>query len=343
MTTVTIRHYLAAAIVAAVGLITWIVVFSGINEETGSPLSEYLGFDRADLNFASAQETSEQITEAEQERQAAIAECMADYGFDYEPVEPASSAVSPPPGSREYAQVYGFGITTMAYSQAQVGDHLAGYPEPIEAPANPNLARVEALEPGQRSTYVETLTGAPPDSVEPVSADLLHGSTDAGGCQGQATADAAAHQAFYAEFAEDIDHLRQQILADPAVVEHQQRIETCVTDAGIEYTPTHDLHQRWAPTLHQIHDRTIDTQAPGPESDAPTRLLPRLSAQSRAELLTIQNEETELAVTVFDCGGSPAETADILTEVANRHEQAFITDNQTRLEAFKAEHAQPGQ
>jgi hypothetical protein len=311
-------------------------VMSNTEDDRSSPLSAYLGFDRPDLDFAADAETEAAMGQAAEQHETLVAACMADSGYEYEPADAEQTWTGPDPGSRRYAETYGFGITTMAYSQTQVGDHLTGYPEPAEPAPDPNLDHLEQLPSDQRVGYLRTLTGATIDPDQPITADLLRHTTGDRGCHGQATDRSAELTAFYDTFGDDIDQLRREVFTDPAVVEHDRHIEDCVTGTGIDYTPTWDLYQRWAPALQQIHDQTVDDSADHSATEgADDGALPQLTAQARAELLTIQNEETELAVAVHDCGGTPTKTAAVLTEAAHRHEQAFITNNQARLDAFR--------
>jgi hypothetical protein len=237
------------------------------------------------------------------------------------------------PSSRDYAAIYGFGITTQAFSQTQVGQHLVGYPDPVEPADNPNLGIVNDLEPDQRVAYLQALTGTSSDG-RPVTGEALALSARAGGCQGEALAHFEAQDRFYTEFADDLTVLRDEILADPRIVEHEQAVSECVTTDGLDYTPPTGLYQRWAPQLQEIR-ATLDTPVTVDdtiETEDNPRALPALPARAKAQLLSLQTEETALAVSVFNCGASPTETSDLYTQIAADHEQDFIRTHRQRLD-----------
>ena len=98
-------------------------------DQARSPLSNYVGLGQLDVNYRPDSPTL--IATAAAEREQLIAECMSEAGFDYQPLTIATGdRDGPDPATREYAETYGFGITTQAFSQTQVGQHLVGYPDP---------------------------------------------------------------------------------------------------------------------------------------------------------------------------------------------------------------------
>ena len=127
-----------------------------------SPIADFLGQDinRFDFDEAAA-------IEQQREAERAIASCMAEKGFEYTPTD-ANQMVSfrgPQddfdPGSDEWINKYGFGISTQRFPQSMVGD-LAGFSDegffgPEVDFVDPNQEYVEGLSEGEREAYQEAL------------------------------------------------------------------------------------------------------------------------------------------------------------------------------------------
>jgi hypothetical protein len=118
-----------------------------------------------------------------------VARCMARYGFSWEPwVEPAPSPPDADVGPVEWAERWGFGIST-----------TAGLRQPALA-GDPNLARLGSMGPDER----DALRAA------------MHG-TGQGGCQAGATAEVyGLRDRLIAPLRPALDELETRIAADPA-------------------------------------------------------------------------------------------------------------------------------
>lgn len=95
-----------------------------------------------------------------------IAQCMADAGFAYTPVSSAAPVVDTPaegpePGTLEYAEAFGYGVTVgpPQVGPPQDGEPQDGPPQPEESALDPNAAYVAALPQAAQEAYRIALTG----------------------------------------------------------------------------------------------------------------------------------------------------------------------------------------
>lgn len=336
----------------------WLWWDSQPGPELASPLSDYVGMDRIDLSAVSVLERQTDPAQAELRRQRIIAQCMTDRGVEFvvnrDAIDtglPEAGSDQPPTGSRAWAETYGFGITTMAFEQDQVGQHLVGYrdsstpvsapnsssdsalgsaPRPTSAIGQQNRAIFDALDQEARSAYLDALTGDPRVPTN-ITDELFADRPGVGGCLGEIQARAAAENRFYAEFGNEIDRLRSDLATDPRIQEHDRTVGRCVTAKGISYSGPGELHQRWADELRAI-EALLDGLA---VADSGVR--PHLPAEAKARLITIQTEEIELAVATYDCGGDPATTDALYTSVAHGLEEAFVERHRQRLDEFRTD------
>lgn len=318
---------------------------TGDRDEFASPLSNYIGIDRAGANSGLTTLLQERDGLAEENAQRMIAQCMAESGFEYATAGQRTEATreDQPADSREWAEIYGFGITTLAFSQQQVGQHLVGYqdnsatsPESAAstaaaAAAEENLAIFEQLDEGEKPRYLEALRGDPrvPDVA---SAEMYTAEPNATGCIAVIQQIAAVQSAFYSQFGDRLDDLQANVAADPRIAEHNSLVATCVTSKGLRYTESDQLYQRWSAELQAIQG-SLDF---GAVAGSGTK--PQFSAESKARLITIQNEETELATAMYDCGADPTTTNALYASVAHDLEEEFIDRHRAELDSFKDAH-----
>lgn len=331
--------------------------------EAASPLSEFLGEDLWGGDF------NEEDFAAEQRlREEKIAACMAEQGFEYIPVDPGQFDIfDGEPGldyeSREYAEKYGFGVTTERFSQAEVGPDLIGYDdsafEQFEDDGgfvDPNQEIIEAMDPGSQEAYYAALYGDEDDffpeiddtmSDEEVAALEDDFSFEPTGCQGEVWAD-EANNAFYQEFDSELTEMYQAAQDDPRVKAAEQEISDCVADEGLEFTGfDEDIWTRWEDDLFAIEEMIggfpgenlteEDFNAMSEQELNDLFSQPReFTDEARSRLATIQAEEIKLATTVWDCGGGFEAQEKLFQEVMFEYEQQFIDTNADRLSEFKA-------
>lgn len=131
------------------------------------PLEEVLGYD---LSFGSAADVAADIAWRENQ----VAQCMKEQGFEYWPMVPGAESITfhagPLPGSREFVEAYGFGISTQETGGA--GWTFSGTQAPEQ------LAYLEGMSAAETEAYNTALYG--PVTDDPASDD--QGVYRAGGC-----------------------------------------------------------------------------------------------------------------------------------------------------------------
>ncbi|MGI9596110.1 MAG: class I SAM-dependent methyltransferase [Acidimicrobiales bacterium] len=341
---------------------------TGETTEAGSPLSEFLGQDVYGIDGLD-ENAQARFADEERLREEKVAACMKQQGFEYVPREtPQFDFLTTADGlaydSREYAEKYGFGITTERFAQEEVGPDLIGHisDEPGESfEVDPNDAIVEAMDGATRAAYYEALYGGDDSfpSLDPAatSDDQLEALEDElgyepQGCEGEVWAE-QANNAFYQEFDSELQELYESVEDDPRLEERQTEITECVVDKGFQFGGLdrdgyQELYGRFEDGLNRIEemvgefpgeDLTDEELAAMTEEqldelfDKPRELTP----EAATLLGELQAEETELAVVVFDCGGSLSANEELYREVTAEYEERFLSDNADRLAPYEAD------
>lgn len=341
--------------------------------EAESPLAEFLGEETFGFGFdidIDDPATQARLAQDEQERQERVVACMSEQGFEYIPQEQSSfDFASFNDGldydSREYAEKYGFGITTQHFPQETVGPDLVGYDDSVFddiADQDANQEIVDSMDTATQDAYYEALYGAEPElefdfDPETATDEELEQMEDAfamapQGCFGEAYDSGRLNQ-FYNTFEDEIEAMYEAIEADPRIVEANQDIEDCVADSGYEFSMANggygDIYDRFAPRLDEVNaessgfgfdnltEEDFETMSED-ELEAMFNMAPELSDRGKQLLAELQDEETTIAVAVWDCGGSFGndEMRNLFQEVSVEYEERFIDENADRLEEFRS-------
>lgn len=168
---------------------------------------------------------------AEMERQ--VAACMAEEGFDYTPVDYSEvefdlgSTLELEPGSAEFAEQFGYGITTDPFTS---GDTEI---------ADPNEAYVAAMSDAERDAYLTALYGAGYADAGATAEDeaLEDYDWEEAGCTGRAQQQVMApgiqDEAFSALQA-DMLQMLEDADADPRLAQVTTDWSACMLDAGFD-------------------------------------------------------------------------------------------------------------
>jgi len=160
-----------------------------------------------------------------------IAQCMADAGFAYTPVDQPEAVTAPltepdpAPGTREYAERYGYGVTADPAAAAE--------PAPAEPWVDPNAAYVQAMPPAEQQEYWAALQG---DRAAAADDGEWQYDWHAADCQGWAqnevygTDDQLADE--FATLQAELADVRLAAAADPRVAELDAAWAACMADAG---------------------------------------------------------------------------------------------------------------
>lgn len=278
-----------------------------------------------------------------------VAECMADEGFEYtanvinpeEFVSPWMEAQELPPD--EFAEEYGYGISTMHYSQIEE-----------DLPADPNQEYRESLSPEATQAFEAALYG----DQEAWSFEEGEGPppVEERGCYGIASAEVYGEDPMedmqradpWSEFEglmNDISSLSQRIHTDPRLEEAGQAWLGCMADAGYPDfqrvgEAEQSIHQRmgelegWNMTESEMIE-SESTEAPSPDAsgDSSEAVIQEPPEIDPEELAEVQEYEIELAVA--DRGCMAEHYDEVFTEVSHTMQEEFIEEHRAELERYR--------
>ena len=336
---------------------------SGDIKLADSPLDEFLGVPSFDPSDAEASQA--QFEEQERARQEAIAACMRAEGFEYTPTDPSQYSFfededGPSWGSKEWVEKFGYGVTTMAFSQSEVGPDLIGYDDSqfgngaFDPEDDPNFAYTQSLSEAEQEAYEEALYGDQPEFDPETMTDeeinAVFENHEFTGCQneGQLEGDFGKQQAFYQEFGDEMDAMYEAMESDPRVLEAEAKIEACVIDKGAEYVSEQDSYEFYEDALEPMRSRLYgqfdDAAISGPDVESMSEEeleefynnlpQPELTAEDKVVLAELQQEEITSAVASFECGGGFENQIELFNDLRIDYEQRFLDDNRAALEAF---------
>lgn len=267
--------------------------------------------------------------EREHERNRITVECMQELGFEYVPVASPGGEIDLTRFSPEWAERYGFGVSTLHFAQSHVGSDLLGYPDDHlnGELADPNLDHLAGLGPEEYVAWTTALSGS----------GFVEGS---GGCTGEAFARTEQANAVFAEFNEELWALEDQIQADPRTLAYHEQVDACVAEAGFDWDNSQEPFYYFADRLQDLGPDAselpiVDWDAlTDAEVEALVATMYALSDQDRAILAEIQAEEVELAAVVAGCGGTQELENEALRAIRFEHEQQFVDQHADRLAAF---------
>lgn len=309
-------------LVLALGISALLLAGCGdTNDDEPQTLESFLGFD-GDQAEMQAQAEAQQG-----EMEEAIAACMAEEGFEYVPRDTATmfAQVEDDPrqelSEEEFREQYGYGISTIDPSEMAA-------PEPEE---DPNQRIQQEMDEAEREAYQLALHGEPPEVDQ--DADPEDMAFEPEGCQGEAMEEVQGGQmAVFQELQSEFMELQERIESDPRMVEALQEWQTCMRDAGYDYTerfePQNELFERMN-ELQQSAFEGVDPAEMDPEEGPPE---PDIDPDELEEL-----QEDELAVAAAEGACTEEHLADIEQEVRAEHEGSFIDEHRDVLEEARPE------
>jgi hypothetical protein len=222
--------------------------------------------------------TEEEFAQHIEDTQALIAECMAEAGFEYVPVdvktiETAQARVRKEPGytRRTYKEKWGLGVTTR-------------FDNPVrDTGLGPNLAIYESLSEEDQDAYFRTLFGKDPNMDFAFALDEEDFS-EAGGCTREAVEQVFTPKQIEGGYVNPKDVL---IDADPRIIEAHRNWSKCMHEFGYEYEEDQDeIIEEYQERLEELLD-----------GDDPATL-----TGARAEALRqLQQEEIEVSLADLEC------------------------------------------
>lgn len=306
---------------------------SASDEWTPGPLDEYL----AQIHgYSLDDDRTEEELQAESDRQnrqveELVAACMQDEGFDYTPAESSGGTVSSDDldvewGTREFAEQYGYGISTDPW----------GSPDDAEADewVDPNQEYIEQMSESELAAWSEALNGPPVEGDGEQEYDWT-----TAGCYG-----AAQHEVYeggvdsdeFAGIEDELDRFLEASGTDPQVVALDEAWSSCMADEGYDgltgvyaaqdalYTEYNAL-QGWDDPEYAALSESWDWEAepegpPAPEVD-------------EAAVAAFTEKEIGQAVADVDCQEEVDFTAERM-RIDHELQQGFVDQHADELEAW---------
>lgn len=270
-----------------------------------------------------------------------VAACMAELGFEYTPVDSSLGYELAEPeevlGTVEYAQLYGYGISTdpnrfEAGGRAQV---LAGGPPP-----DPNEAYVAGMSEAERTAYADALYGPQRDDGEVGDVGAADGRGDGpaeGGCEARARAAVERRLAWqetpgYQLALRGSTEAGELAAADARAAALDERWAECMSGAG------HPGHRRpWEPNaefageLNAANERAFAGLGPEPTAEQ------LQAAWAAVDAVRDEIAPREIAVATADAQCRDDVRYEVtLAVITAEYEQEFWDEHAVELEATLA-------
>ena len=325
-------------------------------EET---LADFFGYANEDPEAAEAE-----YREQESRIQESIRQCMAEAGFEYQPVLPPEGSfgfVDEEFDEGEWVRTQGFGITTW------YGNEELTEPERVEEWVDPNQEMLEAMSESESQAWNEALYGTEEEQMEdmvtevdPETGEEYQVSYGFGaGCSGKAyEAEYGEQQAtddLWTELNPEMEAMYERVQADPRIVELDAEWSACMAEAGYEYesmsqmqeTIYEDFQARfdaivgpgggYADPFEGWTQEEIDAFFEEKTQEEIDAFFAEAEESSRADvdmeaLTALQQEEIDLAVADFECRGDYYE---VYQEVSEEYEAEFVEQNREILEQIR--------
>lgn len=249
-----------------------------------------------------------------------VAACMAEAGFEYLPSISGhffvydESTQEDPPGSREFAEQYGYGNASRPDSMTSTssfGD-------------NPNDALIATMSESEADEYYLALYGTWfEDYLAAGSPEGFEGDWTRSGCDGRATHEVsragAESDATYLALKDEIDRIEAEVVpTHPDVVAADAEWSECMADAGF---PGYARQ----PDARASFNEHFTASGGGGGVVGPDGMTP-----GQAELI---QEETALATVDWDCIDEVGYD-DVVARVSNAAQQEFVDAHRDELDAW---------
>ncbi len=274
------------------------------------------------------------------------AECMAELGFEYIPVDWSAMgggmAISSdemdeiPWGTLEFAEQWGYGITTNPYEDSQEDVEPTPADQGYE---DPNMEIVNAMSETEQQAYYEALYG--PQSDEPVmdEDEWVPPSWEEMGCSGYAQHEVYGDAAFgggeddpFAGLMDEMNQMWESISTDDRILATESEWATCMADAGHpNLAKVGDAEQIIYDQVDPIWNDAYSDVSP----DATEEDYLAIEQSIQEELAAITPQEIELAVDDYTCRKDVGYD-DAYSEVNLALQQDFYDTHKAELEEWVA-------
>ncbi|WP_098482388.1 hypothetical protein [Georgenia soli] len=301
----------------------------GRGEEELGPLGEF--YERAYGSFDDDQADRDMMRVEE-----VTAECMAEQGFEYEPVDWNSQGgvsysdedLDVEWGSREFAETYGYGIANDPFAELH-----ESAPPPEQEFVDPNQKYVEAMSPAEQEAYYLALYGDqqfPEDGSE----EEFEYDWKQNGCQGKAQYEVYESRMDNPEFAsleEEMNSLWERTQQDPRMTEATTAWIDCMGDAGhTGLAAVDDAQNQFSEKVNAVYEDAYPSDMGEEMTEEDFRAI---DAGIQEKLAGLKEEEIATAVADFDCR-EEAKVDETRKKVSFELEQDFVDTHRDELEAW---------
>lgn len=309
-------------------------------EWTPGPLDEYLS-QIYGWNLDDERSTEELQNESDQQNRQVeekVAACMAEQGFEYIPslnnggVFYGSDDLDVEWGTLEFAQQYGYGISTNPW-----GD---GMPADTDEWVDPNQEYVDAMSESERVAYEEALWG-PPVEYSGDEEETYEYNWEQSGCYG-----VAQHEVYgntdtdvsdqFSSLSDEVDRFWEGMYDSPAYLEANASWASCMADAG--YSGLTDpnnaeqgLYDEYS-TLQGWNDPDYNKLAENWDWEAEPEG-PPLPEVNATAVKAFTEKEISQAVADFTCRADTKYDATV-QEIYLSRQQDFVDQHRAELDAW---------
>lgn len=282
-----------------------------------SPLGKY-------LEAANGGAWDEERAIAEQkEVEELVAACMAEEGFEYQPVDQSQGMVFMEDMEERNTEAW---VAANGWGMVQTQEEMEAQQAEAEEYVDPNQPYVQSLSPTEQEAYYATLYGAPPSEEEMNDDGSYEYSWEDAGCQGAAQhevqGDSYWEDERFTGLMDDMNALWEDLPKQPEIVELDRLWSECMADAGHP-----DFEVRWD-AQNSISDE-MNAFWEGQENP---------EGPSADELEELKEKEIELALADFRCAKQlDYETKQLTAQFAL--EEQFIEDHRAELDELVAAYA----
>jgi hypothetical protein len=330
---------------------------SSPGEET---LADFFGWANDDPEAAEVE-----FREQEARIQESIRQCMAEAGFEYQPVLPPEGSfgvVQEEFDEEEWVRTQGFGITTWYGNE----EEMMG-PERGEEWVDPNQETLEAMSESESQAWYEALYGTEEEQMEGATTEIDPETGEeytvtsgyGAGCSGEAYeaeyGDQRATEDLWMELNPEMEAMYERVQADPRIVELDQQWSACMAEAGYQYESMTQMQEAiyddfyarfeaivgpdggYADPFAGWTQEEIDAFFEEKTQEEIDAFFAEAEATSREDvdmeaLAALQQEEIDLAVADFECRGDYYE---VYQEVSEDYEAEFVEQNREILEQIR--------
>lgn len=332
-----------AAVVATVGAVALLLTgCTGGSDKPGDasserelgPLDEY-------MEKIYSQQSEEDMDAQMREVEEITAACMAEQGFDYTPLDPATDGATMGVGTeseiewgtREFVEEFGYGASTNPW-----GDEAGAVPE--EEYVDPNAEYVEAMAPEEQEAYFAALYGEPQGSEDPE--EIVEWDWTKAGCSGKAqhevyeTVDGVDADEFTA-LQEEMTSVWEGVMNDPRLAEINGDWASCMADAGYTFATPEDAANSIYELTNKVYDEAyadVDYESATTEEDF-AAIEAEVQEIIDARMAEITDTELATALADFECKEESGYD-ERYQEISFELQQSFVDEHKDTLDAWVA-------